>query len=320
MTKVDVHFDNIKDQILTLINNAENDIKICMAWFTDKNLMNKLLEKLDQGLNVEICMLDDKFNRIKLPKEYGSKLENLKNYWADLKSFQDKHGKLNIVPKHLGFIHHKFAVIDNKTTVTGSYNWSVNASKNKENIVIIEDVTIAEKYISQLKEIISINHNDIIENNFSSCENSNCQGKILKVKLIDFRSTTKYFQNDTYTIGICTQDMEHITTLSDNLETDYIGDLIENEFQQIEGQLEGKSLKHKEALINRRIKSEIAWSLNSRLDILIDNNSHDLLGFYKITSDMDGDYELRTIWEHELIKQYYIKSWENEIIEFVDDY
>jgi phosphatidylserine/phosphatidylglycerophosphate/cardiolipin synthase-like enzyme len=114
------------------------------------------------------CLLDHKFNKIEFPIDYGSKIENLRNYWADLKTFQDKNGKLNIVPTHLGFIHHKFAIIDKKISITGSYNWSINASKNKENIVVIDDTNIAKKFNKHLDEIINTNMDDIISSNFQS--------------------------------------------------------------------------------------------------------------------------------------------------------
>ena len=44
------------------------------------------------------------------------------------------------------FMHNKVMVIDNKTVVTGSYNFSENAEKNDENLVIIESPLIAAAY------------------------------------------------------------------------------------------------------------------------------------------------------------------------------
>jgi len=36
-------------------------------------------------------------------------------------------------------MHNKFCVIDSKTVVTGSYNWTKKAQSNYENITIIKD-------------------------------------------------------------------------------------------------------------------------------------------------------------------------------------
>ncbi len=42
--------------------------------------------------------------------------------------------------------HSKVFVIDSKTVITGSYNWTVQATKNSENMLVISDKTIAKKY------------------------------------------------------------------------------------------------------------------------------------------------------------------------------
>lgn len=316
MTKVNAYFEDIREEILKVLDNAESSIQICMAWLTDKVLMQKLLDKLDSGVDVEICMFDHDSNKRPIA-DVPDSLENLKKYWADLKTFQEKNGTLNIVPQEIDYVHHKFAVVDGKITITGSYNWTKAAISHKENIVIIEDELIAQKFLEHLKEIVSVNHSHIINSKFQQCTSHACVGRILKIKIIDFRSSTKYYQNDTFTIGICTAD-EHIETITDTLETDYIGDLIQYEFDQLEGELEGREFTNKENIIKRRIESKIAWSLDSRLDVFVNHNSHDILGLYKIVHDIDGDEELKAIWEHDLVKPYFIESWENEIIEHID--
>lgn len=318
MTKVSAHFENIRDEILNVLKSSESSIKICMAWFTDNILMAELLSRLDAGIEIEICMFDHDSNKRNIA-DVPDRLENLKKYWADLKSFQEKNGILNIIPQDLNYLHHKFAIIDDKIVITGSYNWTKAATSHKENIVIIEDESIAQQFITHLEEIVSINNQNIIENNFSSCTSHGCNGRILKIKIIDFRNTTKYYQNDTYTLGFCTENIEHISILSDTTETDYIGDLIEYEYSMLEDELNDRKLKNKEAIIRRRIESKIAWSLDSRLDVFVDQNSHDNLGLYKITTDMDGDWQVKAIWEHDLIKPYFVEGWENEIIDFLDD-
>jgi len=44
------------------------------------------------------------------------------------------------------FMHNKIMVIDNRTVVTGSYNFSENAERNDENMVVIESPVIAAAY------------------------------------------------------------------------------------------------------------------------------------------------------------------------------
>ncbi len=317
MTKVTAHFENIRDAILKVLQSSESSIQICMAWFTDNILMQELLNKLDAGIEVEICMFDHDSNKI-TKSNIPARLENLIRYKADLKSFQTKNGSLNIIPQDLDYLHHKFAIIDSKITITGSYNWTFAAISHKENIVIIEDKIIAKQFQDHLEEIVSTNYQNIIENNFNPCTCVGCRGRILKIKIIDFRNTTKYSQNETYTIGFCTETFVHLNILSESTETDFIGDLIEYESNILEDELNNKKFKNKDAIIRRRIESRIAWTLDSRLDVFVFQNSHDILGLYKINTDMEGDWQVKAIWEHDLIKQYFVEGWENEIFEYID--
>ena len=51
-------------------------------------------------------------------------------------------------------MHDKFAVIDNETVMTGSFNWTRTASeRNYENIVMIKSAKIADKYIRAWEKI-----------------------------------------------------------------------------------------------------------------------------------------------------------------------
>ncbi|MBF0412358.1 MAG: hypothetical protein HQK70_06575 [Desulfamplus sp.] len=51
-------------------------------------------------------------------------------------------------------MHHKFIVIDDITTITGSFNWTHSAQKkNYENIVIIKDSVVTEQYKNEFDRI-----------------------------------------------------------------------------------------------------------------------------------------------------------------------
>jgi phosphatidylserine/phosphatidylglycerophosphate/cardiolipin synthase-like enzyme len=53
-------------------------------------------------------------------------------------------------------MHHKVIIIDEETVITGSYNFSKNASKrNDENTLIIEDRQIASIYLAEFRKIYS---------------------------------------------------------------------------------------------------------------------------------------------------------------------
>ena len=53
-----------------------------------------------------------------------------------------------------GFMHNKFAVIDRKKVLTGSFNYSKNGdTKNDENLVLIISEKIAKQYVAEFEEI-----------------------------------------------------------------------------------------------------------------------------------------------------------------------
>ena len=46
-----------------------------------------------------------------------------------------------------GIMHNKFAIIDNRTLITGSFNWTPTADqKNEENLLIMTDEALIKKY------------------------------------------------------------------------------------------------------------------------------------------------------------------------------
>jgi PLD-like domain len=125
----EAHFRNIQNQILEQLDNAKVSICVVMAWFTNETLFAKLVEKMEQGLDVQLLIFDDGVNR--------------------------KHGvdfsRLNCTPLKRGLrgglMHDKFCIIDNQIVITGSYNWTNNAEhRNDENIAIEKDPEQATRY------------------------------------------------------------------------------------------------------------------------------------------------------------------------------
>ncbi|MGV7107008.1 phospholipase D-like domain-containing protein [Flavobacterium sp. U410] len=116
MSNQTVHFKDIRNIIIENINNANAEILIAVAWFTDTLIINSLEDAVKRGVKISIIFFDDKINNKELFKNlYYSK--------SDIK-----------VSKKL--MHHKFCIIDGHTVINGSYNWTFNASSNDENIQV----------------------------------------------------------------------------------------------------------------------------------------------------------------------------------------
>ena len=51
-------------------------------------------------------------------------------------------------------MHHKFAVLDGGTLLTGSYNWTRGAAeKNYENLVLLEEPSLVAEFLGQFEKI-----------------------------------------------------------------------------------------------------------------------------------------------------------------------
>ena len=112
-----VYFSQIQEQIIQHINNANSEIVIAVAWFTDKAIIKAILNSLKKNIRVRILFYDDKINKKEL-------YERLFDLGAEIRYTKT-------------MMHNKFCVIDKSIVINGSYNWTQNASlNNKENIQI----------------------------------------------------------------------------------------------------------------------------------------------------------------------------------------
>jgi hypothetical protein len=128
--EIDIHFEEIQALLIEQIRNAKFSIWIAVAWFTDKVLMRELYNKAKEGVNIRLVVLDDEINT-----KYGFEYE---------KHFETKRAKPTGLFKNI--MHHKFCVIDLKTVVHGSYNWTNKARWNKETVSIDVSRELAEKF------------------------------------------------------------------------------------------------------------------------------------------------------------------------------
>jgi hypothetical protein len=116
------HFENIAGVLLQALQQARRSIDIAVCWFTHRDLFDALLERLDQGVSVNLVL------------EYDT--QNIRENGLDFQRFVALGGKL-WGAKAAGLLHHKFVIIDKKTLLTGSFNWTYNS--NAENLLLLEE-------------------------------------------------------------------------------------------------------------------------------------------------------------------------------------
>lgn len=132
----DAYFDGIAQRIIDALDKAKATINVCVAWFTNPQLRDKLLEKSQEGIEVRVIIYKDGVNHTK-----GVDLSGLKH-----KKLRGERG---------GVLHDKFCVIDNVHTINGSYNWTLNAEhKNDEDAAFhYEDYDFASCYTKRFNQM-----------------------------------------------------------------------------------------------------------------------------------------------------------------------
>ena len=130
---IEAHFENIRNLIINNIRNSKTEIKIAVAWFTQKQLYDAVLDALERGVKVSLIMMKD--------------FINCGIYGLSLQSFVDKGGVLHFVSNRGWTMHNKFCLFDNCMVISGSYNWTYSAeTRNAENVIATDDEIVCSRF------------------------------------------------------------------------------------------------------------------------------------------------------------------------------
>jgi phosphatidylserine/phosphatidylglycerophosphate/cardiolipin synthase-like enzyme len=135
--KVKAHFEQHQATIIEEIRKARFTIWVAVAWLTDPVLLNELWKKQKEGLDIQIVTQDDEINA----KQKDKVLERFRALYKPPRG----------VYKNL--MHHKFCVIDLRTVVHGSYNWTVKAQYNDETVTVTHSVEHAAEFAETFKQL-----------------------------------------------------------------------------------------------------------------------------------------------------------------------
>ena len=125
--------DNVVGAITKEIQGAQKSIRFMAFVFSLDDMANALLESANNGVTVQGI-----FEYRGSTQSYS---ELIPLYCAGLPMRQDGN-------KYI--LHHKVFIIDDKTVITGSFNFSASARDgNDENVVIITDPDLAAQYIAE---------------------------------------------------------------------------------------------------------------------------------------------------------------------------
>lgn len=130
--------DGVRREILSEIRDARQRIDFMVFAFTCQDTAQALAARMAEGVKVRGLIE---------ARNAGSKHSQHR--------FLEKHGAEIHLDKNTFNMHHKVMILDKKTVITGSYNFSKNAdTQNDENVVIIHDPATAEAYMKEMDALL----------------------------------------------------------------------------------------------------------------------------------------------------------------------
>lgn len=129
--------DDCADAIIREIENVSHTIDICVFTISDNRISQAIINAQNQGIQIRIITDNDKvFDK-------GSDIFIMKDHGIKVKTDHSRH-----------HMHDKFAIFDNQSVITGSFNWTVSASLyNQENLIIERNKKVVKKFIQEFNKL-----------------------------------------------------------------------------------------------------------------------------------------------------------------------
>ena len=138
MNEIITNGTEIKHRILSEINKAQRSVYLAMAFFTDRDIANEIIEAKKRNISIDIILSSNAQN------------ETVKQMFKD--AYISVHA-FNTGDER-GMMHHKFCLIDDEISINGSYNYSYNASNNNvENIHVSDSLEIYSQLFTEFERL-----------------------------------------------------------------------------------------------------------------------------------------------------------------------
>lgn len=189
---VESYFENHKEVIKTELSKAKEIVLIAVAWINFKEYQEIFNTVINNKAKLIIVCSDNWQNR-----SHQNEIDALITLGADIRLLK--------MPSHTNHMHHKFSIVDSNTILNGSFNWSPNATRSFENIVVIrnfpEETT---KFISEFDKLCNIESKSIKElQKIVKCtKTADCKGELFNI-LVFSEKATKYHEVYGDVIEVC---------------------------------------------------------------------------------------------------------------------
>jgi phosphatidylserine/phosphatidylglycerophosphate/cardiolipin synthase-like enzyme len=142
-TPIQIYFspeDKVMDHMIPVVASAQSNIRFMAFSFTDFPLAQAMIDRAGAGVDVE-----------GIYEKVGSETEG-----SEMKNFFCSHVPVR-QDGNPRFLHDKIIIVDNHIVISGSFNFSSNATENNdENVIIIDNPQIAALYMQEFGKLWSI--------------------------------------------------------------------------------------------------------------------------------------------------------------------
>lgn len=129
--------DNV-DKLIKYIMKAKKSLRIAVFNFTNNNIRNAVMDKWNDGVDVQIIHDD----------------ECMKNKGNDIQWLSDRGIPVRTDNDERAHMHNKFVIIDEKILITGSFNWTVQAgTSNQENLLVLDHQFYVQEYTTEFARL-----------------------------------------------------------------------------------------------------------------------------------------------------------------------
>lgn len=122
--------ESCRRAIISSFQRARSRAQVCVFTITDDQIVDAIVAAHARGLQVQVITDDDK------SLDRGSDIHELERRGIAVRTDRTE-----------AHMHHKFAVFDGNTLLTGSYNWTRSAaSRNQENLIVSAEESLVRHF------------------------------------------------------------------------------------------------------------------------------------------------------------------------------
>ncbi len=197
MIEAKIHFEGHKHVIENELRKAGSSVHIAVAWINFESYFQIFKSLLDRDIRLNIICSDNHQNR-----SHQKEIDELITYKANIRLLK--------MPSLRNHMHHKFVIIDDNVILNGSFNWSPNAEKSIENIMVVRNATDeVKKFKDEFQRLLTIETETIKQlQKKRKCTEKGCNGRLYNILVFSERST-QYYETFGDIVAVCDECLEY---------------------------------------------------------------------------------------------------------------